>query len=215
MGSRIRTWTLRLILVAATILATIVIGGGLDARRRHPELKPWHRLVPSAEMTAADLTDATTLPEYLGHEAAVFDQVRREIEQALTEADRSATNRYNPAGVSSPSRLPRDYNRTFELTPEEVRGGALLIHGLTDSPYSMRAIAECLQGVGYYTLSLRMPGHGGVPGGLTRATWQDWIAAVRLGARHVRGRIGSSKPLVLVGYSNGGALAVKYTLRPA
>ena len=122
MGSRIRTWTLRLILVAATILATLVIGGGLDARRRHPELKPWHRLVPSAEMTAADLTDATTLPEYLGHEAAVFDQVRREIEQALAETDRTATNRYNPAGVSSPSRLPRDYNRTFELTPDDVRG---------------------------------------------------------------------------------------------
>ncbi len=210
--SRISTWTLRLLLVVATILATLVIGGGLDARRRHPELKPWHRLVPSDEMTAADITDAVTLPEYLRHEAAVFAQVRRDVEQGLAEADRTATNRYNPAGVSSPSRLARDYNRTFELTPAEVRGGALLIHGLTDSPYSMRAIAECLQSAGYYTLSLRMPGHGGVPGGLTRATWQDWIAAVRLGARHVRGRIGPSKPLVLVGYSNGGALAVKYVL---
>src|SRR4029078_11579827 len=87
-----------------------------------------------------------------------------------------------------------------------------LVHGLTDSPYSMRALAERLTAEGYYTLSLRMPGHGGVPGGLTRATWEDWMAAVRLGARHVRGRIGPGLPLLMVGYSNGGALAVKYTL---
>jgi alpha-beta hydrolase superfamily lysophospholipase len=38
------------------------------------------------------------------------------------------------------------------------------------------------------------------------------MAAVRLGARHVRATIGADKPLVLVGYSNGGALVVKYAL---
>src|SRR5207344_521012 len=48
--------------------------------------------------------------------------------------------------------------------------------------------------------------------GLTTATWEDWLAAVRLGARHVRGKIGADKPLLLVGYSNGGALVLKYAL---
>ena len=38
------------------------------------------------------------------------------------------------------------------------------------------------------------------------------MAAVRVGARRVRQQIGPDKPLVLVGYSNGGALAVKYAL---
>ncbi len=33
-----------------------------------------------------------------------------------------------------------------------------------------------------------------------------------MGARHVRGAIGQDQPLVVVGYSNGGALAVNYTL---
>ena len=42
--------------------------------------------------------------------------------------------------------------------------------------------------------------------------WEDWLAAVRLGVRRVRERIGPDKPLVLVGYSNGGALALKYAL---
>ena len=65
---------------------------------------------------------------------------------------------------------------------------------------------------GIYSLALRMPGHGTVPSGLVAATWQDWLAAVRMGVRHVRGRIPEGAPLILVGYSNGGALALKYTL---
>ena len=93
-----------------------------------------------------------------------------------------------------------------------MRGGALLIHGLTDSPYSMRHLAEIFRRQGFYVLCLRMQGHGTVPAGLTAASWQDWLAAVRMGARHVRARAGGGKPFVLVGYSNGGGLAVKYAL---
>ena len=76
----------------------------------------------------------------------------------------------------------------------------------------MRAVAERLNAGGFYTLSLRMQGHGTVPGGLIDATWEDWMAAVRMGARHVRDQIGADRPLVLVGYSNGGALLTKYAL---
>jgi alpha-beta hydrolase superfamily lysophospholipase len=74
----------------------------------------------------------------------------------------------------------------------------------------MRAVAEVLREQGYYSLALRMPGHGTVPGGLVGADWQDWMAATRMGMRHARQRVGPDRPLVLVGYSNGGALAVKY-----
>ena len=98
------------------------------------------------------------------------------------------------------------------LTVPAPRGGALMVHGLTDSPYSMRALAERMHAAGYYTLSLRMQGHGTVPGGLTNTTWEDWSAAVRMGARHVRQAIGPDLPLVLFGYSNGGALVTKYAL---
>jgi hypothetical protein len=47
--------------------------------------------------------------------------------------------------------------------------------------------------------------------GLVEIRWQDMAAAVRLAARHARAVI-RNKPLYLVGYSNGGALAVEYTL---
>lgn len=76
----------------------------------------------------------------------------------------------------------------------------------------MRRLAEIYRGLGYYALVLRMPGHGTVPGALTEASWRDWAAAVRLGARHVRTRAGKGAPFHVVGYSNGGALAVDYAL---
>src|SRR5262249_16144867 len=55
------------------------------------------------------------------------------------------------------------------------------------------------------------PGHGTVPGALTKARWEDWRAATRMGARHVRRQVGD-KAFVIAGYSNGGALAVQYAL---
>ena len=143
----------------------------------------------------------------------VFAEARQQVEARVAEgADPLVPNRYVAASRSAPSRFATDFNRTQVLVPPQVRGGALLLHGLTDAPYSMRAMAERLQAAGFVTLSLRMQGHGTVPGGLVGVTWEDWAAAVRMGARHVRGAIGQDQPLVVVGYSNGGALAVNYTL---
>ena len=62
------------------------------------------------------------------------------------------------------------------------------MHGLTDAPYSMRTIGEDLRARGYQVLALRVPGHGTVPAGLTDVTWEDWLAAVRLGARAICAR---------------------------
>jgi alpha-beta hydrolase superfamily lysophospholipase len=104
------------------------------------------------------------------------------------------------------------YNRSTELRAQEVRGGVLLIHGLTDSPYSMRYLAQLFYDRGYHVVSLRVPGHGTIPAGLTTTRWQDWLAAVKLSARHVSDTVGPEKPFVLAGYSNGGALALLYTL---
>jgi len=208
----IRRWVARIAWAAAIVFLTIVIGGALDARRRLPDLEPWHRIVPR-DARVADLTPQSTLADYLAIEDRAFRQVRDEIEQRLDPAWRIPANRYNPDGLSYPGRFGTDWNRTQELSPAgEAIGAALLVHGLTDAPYSMRTIAEELRTRGYHVLALRVPGHGTVPSGLTAVTWEDWLAAVRMGARHLRRTIGRDRPLVLVGYSNGGALVLKYVL---
>ena len=96
--------------------------------------------------------------------------------------------------------------------PASPKGAVLLLHGLSDAPYSLRAIGERLHAEGYRVLGLRLPGHGTAPSGLVDATWQDWAAAVRLATRHLRSAVGPDRPLVVAGYSNGGALAVEHEL---
>src|SRR5262245_18826149 len=209
-GQTVRRWTVRLVWAAVLVFATIVVGGALDARRRLPDLEPWHRTVPR-DVRSADLTPRSTLADYMAIEDEAFRVVHDQIELKLDAAARVPANRYNPDGRAHPTQFGTDWNRTQLLSPNgETVGGALLVHGLTDSPYSMRALGEDLRARGYLVLALRMPGHGTVPAGLTDVTWEDWLAAVRLGARHLRGAIGREKPLVLVGYSNGGALVLKY-----
>ena len=91
-------------------------------------------------------------------------------------------------------------------------GAVVLLHGLTDAPYSGRHIGELYRERGFVALLPRLPAHGTVPAALTDVEWQDWQAATRLAVREARRRIGPGKPLHLVGFSNGGALAMQYAL---
>lgn len=211
---RILKWLVGLVLGVFLFAVGLLLVRAFASRSK-PPLKPWHHVL-AGDFRAKDLTDATTLKDYLAFEDAVFRRMNETVLPAVAAGDRTPTNRYWPESPINPERFPKNWNRTFELVPEgEIRGGALLVHGLTDSPYSVKADAEVLRRLGYYALCLRMPGHGTVPGGLVEARWEDWRAAVRVGARHVRQRVGPGKPFVIAGYSNGGALAVQYGLEAA
>lgn len=201
----------RLAAGVALVVATVVVVRALDARKLGP-LEPWHTVSPAFELRAAELDESFTLRQYLAREEAVFLEVATRVEAAVSPEDRVAGNRYWREGPLNPANLRLDGNRTFELVPPEVKGGVLLLHGLTDAPYSMRRLAEVYRDLGYCALALRLPGHGTVPGALVEATWRDQAAAVRVGARHVRSRVGPDLPFHVVGYSNGGALALDYAL---
>jgi alpha-beta hydrolase superfamily lysophospholipase len=209
----VKAWLLRGIFAVLLAVALVAVGGAASAVSRLPDLEPWHRLISDLEPRAAEMTDQFTLAEYIGREQQVFDEAREQVERIVSaSANPEVPSRYTEASRSHPSRIDAKWNHTYILDTPAPTGGALLIHGLTDGPYSMRAVAERLNALGYYTVSLRMQGHGTVPGGLVNTSWEDWSAAVRMGARHVRQRIGPDLPMVLVGYSNGGALITKYAL---
>ena len=87
--------------------------------------------------------------------------------------------------------------------------GGLLLHGMSDSPYSLRHIGKSLHERGMRVIGLRLPGHGTAPSGLKYFDWKDMEAAVNLAVQHLKGEVGDL-PLYLIGYSNGGALAVHY-----
>ncbi|HEY5656926.1 MAG TPA: alpha/beta hydrolase [Myxococcota bacterium] len=175
--------------------------------RRMPDLQPWHENLLDADFQAEDAGE--TLREYRAREERLLREVRERVQaDAITGAQ---LNRFVPGSPSHPDSLGTNWNRTFVFDPPRVRGSALLLHGLSDSPYSLRAVGEQLRAKGFYVVGLRIPGHGTIPGALARATWRDWQAAVRVGARDAAAHAGSG-PFIIVGYSNGAALAVDYTL---
>lgn len=59
--------------------------------------------------------------------------------------------------------------------------------------------------------ALRLPGHGTMPSGLTRAGVDEWRQAARLAAAAVAERAGG-RPWTIVGNSNGAALALDHVL---
>jgi len=177
-----------------------------------PDLQPWHTAHLDAEFEAADSERVTTLDDYRALEERLFAQLNREVYERVPAQERRVFTRYSAGSRADPRKLPVDWNRTFELSPSAPRGGVLLLHGMSDSPYSLRALGEHLHARGYRVVGLRLPGHGTAPSGLLRVRWEDMAAAVHLAARDLRAHIGPDRPLHMIGYSNGAALAVEYAL---
>lgn len=197
-----------LLLVVASI--ALLVGRAWDSQRGAP-LDPWHTFVPH-DWHAAEI-DKADWAAYLGREETVFREVRTEVVDKVDGGARTPANRYYAGSPVYPANFAQDWNRSYILEPEGAAVGAVvLLHGLTDSPYSLRHIARAYRDRGFVAVAIRMPGHGTVPAGLTDVEWQDWDAATRLAVREAGRRAGPGKPLHLVGFSNGGALAVKYTL---
>lgn len=203
-------WTRRIGIGLLIVLATILTVRAVDAWRG-PPLEPWHTFVPQ-EMSRAALATAD-LSAYLAAEDKVFEAVRTQVTDNLPPRDRERFNRYFAQSPAYPGHFAQDFNRTFMLEPEgDTVGAAVFLHGLTDSPYSLRHLARRYAARGFLSIAIRLPGHGTVPGGLTAADHEDWIAATRLAMREARRRVGPGKPIHIVGYSNGGALALMHAL---
>jgi alpha-beta hydrolase superfamily lysophospholipase len=200
-------WASILLAVAAITFFAIRV----YAAQRGPPLSRWHTYVPH-DLKAKEL-DATDWDHYLAREATIFDDVRTEVTEKLTPDERVPMNRYFDGSPIYPGHFAQDFNRSYVLEPSGTPVGAVvLLHGLTDSPYSQRHIARLYRDHGFVAIVIRLPGHGTVPAGLVDAEWEDWTAATRLAVREARRRVGPSAPLHLIGFSNGGALAVKYAL---
>lgn len=205
------SWVLHSLLIALAVVMTIVLVSAFTSRKM-PKIEKWHHDVLKDEFVAKDLTADYKLEQYLKLEDSLF----AEVETYMLDPDKlgghSPFSRFVKGGPQDPARQPINWNRSVELVPDKIKGGVLLLHGLSDSPYSLRSQAELFHQQGYYVLVMRMPGHGTVPAGLLNVNWEDWVAAVKVGARHVKDRVGDSLPFYIGGYSNGGALAVQHTL---
>jgi carboxylesterase len=81
--------------------------------------------------------------------------------------------------------------------------GALVLHGFTGNPGSMRAIAEVLAGAGFTVELPRLPGHGTTIEDMITTGWPDWLACAEEAYQRLAARCDR---VVVVGLSMGGAL---------
>jgi alpha-beta hydrolase superfamily lysophospholipase len=200
----------RVLLLLVVVAASLLAVRAYDSQRG-PPLHLWHTHVPH-DLKASQI-DKADWASYLKAEEATFREMRTEVVDKLPEEERSSSNRYFAGAPIFPGKFAHDWNRSYVLEPDGPAVGAVvLLHGLTDAPYSLRHIARLYRDHGFVAVGIRSPGHGTVPAALTDVEWEDWDAATRLAVREARLRAGPSVPLHIVGFSNGGALAVKYAL---
>ncbi len=177
-----------------------------------PDLSVWHVADLDDEFRAE--SPIRDFQGYLALEERLFEQLDQRVVDRIAPRERTRINRFHRGSLADPGRWPRNWNRSYEWPVASARAGALLIHGMSDSPYSLRSQAEALHAAGVHVLGLRVPGHGTAPVGLTDVAWEDMAAAVTLAAQHLREQIDGA-PLYFVGYSNGAALAVRHALTAA
>jgi len=99
---------------------------------------------------------------------------------------------------------------TARCNDEDTGGiGFLMLHGLTDSPYTLKAMAYSLA-QRYPCALLRgllLPGHGTLPGDTLNMKYEQWQATTAFGIESFRSLVDE---LYLVGYSTGSSLSLDY-----
>ncbi|QEW30326.1 alpha/beta hydrolase [Erwinia billingiae] len=210
MLQRTKIWFKR-VATLVVIVSIVLLGLRVALTERGPDLQLWHTWVPQ-ELSDSQM-DNSDWAGYLKNEQNLFDGIKINVSDRLQDDNPETYNRYAERSPVNPEHFSTDWNRSYIIMPTGTpRGAVVLLHGLTDSPYSLRHIAQDYQQHGYIALGIRLPGHGTVPAALTSVVWQDWMAATRLAVREAKKRIPPGAPLHIVGFSNGGALAMKYAL---
>ena len=141
------------------LLLVVIIVGLLAFRiydtQRGPPLEPWHTYVPH-ELTGKAL-DHADWTDYLKAEDKIFADVKRHVSQILDADERIPINRYFEGSPVYPEGFSQDWNRSYVLEPEGTPVGAVVfLHGLTDSPYSLRHIARRYREHGFVSIAIRL-----------------------------------------------------------
>jgi carboxylesterase len=83
--------------------------------------------------------------------------------------------------------------------------GALVLHGFTGNPQSMRGLAHALAGAGFTVELPLLPGHGTDVADMVPTRWSDWSAAAEAAYTELAARC---EAVIVVGLSMGGTLTV-------
>jgi pimeloyl-ACP methyl ester carboxylesterase len=175
------------------------------------ETRPWLDVRLSEEFSQRKADEVGSFADYLALEDRLFGELDAKVYAKTPSGPEHGLLRFSSGSASDPRAWNPNWNRSFELAAPDPVGGVLLLHGMSDSPYSLRALGEAFNRKGYAVVGLRLPGHGTAPSGLKYTSWEDMAGAVRIGMDRLAARVGG-KPVHIVGYSTGAALALNFAL---
>jgi len=105
-------------------------------------------------------------------------------------------------------------NPFFMKARGKAKGTFLLVHGLSDSPYTFGPLAEDLANNGYNSVAILLTGHGAdnqKNHSYTTITSEAWQADLEQGLKYTA-RLFPKTPIFLSGFSTGGAVSVLFLL---
>ncbi|AXT37491.1 hypothetical protein D1814_01795 [Alteromonas sp. BL110] len=94
-------------------------------------------------------------------------------------------------------------NMPFECGTQYRDIGVLLVHGLGDSPYFFRDVANAMCDEGIHVRSILLPGHGSKPGDMLNVSYEQWQAETN---HHIRLFSEEVDNLYVGGFSTGANL---------
>jgi esterase/lipase len=98
----------------------------------------------------------------------------------------------------------------FELTQHNNDKAILLIHGLTDSPFSFHDLSQFFYQQGFTVRTLLLPGHATAPSALLHVDYGEWQQATIFAIEQT---LNDYQQVYLGGLSTGGALIFNYLMQ--
>ncbi len=131
----------------------------------------------------------------------------------MTTAKTAPMKSCNPAAIFECFQDRATANHGFTIqkrdendVPIKTQYVALLIHGLSDSPYFYRDISQIIFDHGINVVAIRTTGHGTHKNHLKKVNRKDWYKDVEYGIKLAKNY---GEKVIIAGMSNGGALALR------
>ncbi|ARN73174.1 alpha/beta hydrolase [Oceanicoccus sagamiensis] len=200
------------LLTSLSVLAVAILVIAYFFAKTLPALSYWHldEVVKDYQLIL-DIKEINSFEQYLEQEEQLFTRLDRLIADKADPALVS-WNRYQPGSALNAQGHAINWNKSFVLKPQAPKAAVIMVHGLSDSPYSVRALAESLYANNLLVVGLRMPGHGTIPAALRDTRWQDFRHSVTLASQWLHKTTGGDLPFYMLGYSNGAAIITDYSL---
>ncbi len=101
---------------------------------------------------------------------------------------------------------------TLAAYPNRPKRGIVLTHGLTDSPYFMRALGDFFAEQGFVVMAILLPGHGTQPGDLLSVQRDEWAQTLACAVASLAIEVDE---IYLGGLSTGATLSIQHSLQDA